>query len=112
MNKTTAEVNDMIASIGLPYAYYAFPPGDKPKPPYLCFFYPRWRDFEADGENYAYINELHIRKYSSYPDLHGDRAISRVLNANGLVCEGESWYDEDEHIWVTEIVANVPIREP
>ena len=110
MDKTTGQLNEMIDSIGLPYTYGAFL-GDAPQPPFLVFFYPEGRDFYADGENYGYIDELRLRRYSAEPELHEDRRIVRLLNDNGLSCRWERSYDADNHLWMTEFITEVSIRE-
>ena len=114
MDKTTQEINEMIAGIGDPYSYGFIPEkeGKTTAPPFVVFFYPEGRDFYADGENYSYIDELRIRRYTAEPDLHGDRRILRRLNENGLSCRWERWYDDGEHLWVTEFIAEVSISEP
>lgn len=111
MNMTTGQVNEMIASIGLPYAYFDFLDG-VPSPPYLCFFYPEGRDLYADGTNYSYVDELRLRVYRAEPDLHDDRRICRVLNTHGLSCTWERGYDREAHEWITEFAAEVGINEP
>ncbi len=112
MDKTTGEINEMIAEIGDPYVYGFFSEDKKQAPPYVVFFYAEGRDFYADGENYGYIDELHIRRYTAEPDLHGDRSVIRLLNDNGLTCRWERGYDADEHLWVTEFITEVSISEP
>lgn len=112
MDKTTGEISEMIAAIGDPYVYGFFSEKEKEAPPFIVFFYPEGRDFYADGENYGYIDELRIRRYTAEPDLHGDRSIIRLLNDNGLTCRWERWYDDGEHLWVTEFIMEVSITEP
>ena len=36
---TRQEVAQMIAEMGIPYAYYQFPHGTEQAPPFVCFFY-------------------------------------------------------------------------
>ena len=59
---TLREINNMIESIGVPYAYYQFPEGTEQQTPFICFYYPANDDLIADNANYQKINQL-IKRY-------------------------------------------------
>ena len=48
---TYKEVSDMVATIGLSYAYYEFSDGTEQEPPFIVFYYPESDDFYADNKN-------------------------------------------------------------
>lgn len=98
---TYQEVNDMIASIGLPYAYYQFPNNTQQAPPFLCFFYEDSDDVYADDKNYQRITELAVEFYSDVKDFATESLIEQTLTAAGLTyTKGEQFLDS-EHMHMT-----------
>ena len=58
---TYKEVNTMISSIGIPYAYNQFSQDDGQVPPFICFLYDSAsNDLMADNYNYQPIRPLTI----------------------------------------------------
>lgn len=90
---TTKQVATMIASIGLPYAYYQFPEGTQQPTPFVCFFYSGDNDFKADDSNYQKIEHLIIELYTDNKNFSLEASVESVLAANGLV-----WTRDDEWI--------------
>ena len=107
---TLREINNMIESIGVPYAYYQFPEGTEQPTPFICFYYPANDDLIADNTNYQKINQLIIELYTDEPDFALEANIESVLNANELVYVRNAAYIDDEHMWqisyTTEVVIN------
>lgn len=94
---TTQEIATMVASIGLPYAYYQFPDGTGTEPPFLCFMYTGDNDFKADGKNYQKIEHLVIELYTDNKDFALEATVEGVLDANGMVwTRGEEWLDSEK----------------
>ena len=96
---TYKEINTMIASIGLPYAYYQFPEGSAQEPPFICFFYTDTDDLYADDENYQRIPTLNIELYTSEKDFEKEAALEAVLKNNGLTYYKEENYISSENMW-------------
>ena len=67
---TIKEVATMVASIGVPYAYYQFPEGTEQATPFVCFFYSRNNDMKADDANYQKIEHLVIELYTDNKDFY------------------------------------------
>lgn len=110
---TTAEINTMVAAIGLPYAHYQFPDGTEQSPPFICFFYTSSDDFYADGINYVQIDGLEIEHYCDEPDLATDREIGELLNEYGLTfVRTPPVFIKEERMWVTRFSAEVDIDPP
>lgn len=98
---TKQEVNNLVASIGLPYAYYQFDEQHPQKPPFVCFFYTGSSDLYADQSNYQKITGLSIELYSAEKDFPLEEKIETLLNNNGLTYYKEENYIRSERIWQT-----------
>lgn len=96
---TYQEVNQMVESFGLPYAYYQFPEGTEQPCPFICFFYGNSDDLYADNINYQGIVPLNIELYTSTRDLTLEAAIEEFLNDNGLSYYKEPSYIDTEKMW-------------
>ena len=96
---TRKEVNLMVKSINLPYAYYQFPDGTAQAPPFICFFYSGTNDLYADQENYQRIEQLNIELYTKKKDFDLEASIESILKANGLTYTRQDSYIGDEKMW-------------
>lgn len=107
----TSDVANMVASVGLPYAYYQFPEKTGQQPPFICFYYPQDNDFLADNENYTKINALTIELYTDNKNFALEARIEEVLKANGLVFSWFETFIESERMHLTtyntEVIINV-----
>ena len=90
---THKEIAQMIASVGLPYAYYQFPENTPQTPPFICFFYSNTDDVYADDSNYQRIAQLNIELYTSVKDFDLEASLEEILAQNGL-----TYYKEENHI--------------
>ena len=97
---TTAEVKTMIASIGVPFAYYQFPESAKACP-FICFFYSGSNDFLADSSNYVKIENLVIELYTKNKDFTLEATVEGVLAQNGLVWSRSEYYIDNEKLYQT-----------
>lgn len=98
---TIKKVAQMIASVGLPYAYYQFPENTGQQPPFICFYYPQSNDFVADNENYKKVNALTIELYTDNKDFGLEARIEEVLKANGLVFSWMETFIDSERMHMT-----------
>ena len=96
---TNKEVAEMVAEIGLPYAYYEFPDDTEQVPPFVCFFYPDDDDFMADNENYVNIRRLVVELYSDEKRFDLEDTVKSVLNSHGLTFAREETYISAERMW-------------
>lgn len=96
---THKEVNLMVKSMGLPYAYYQFPENTAQAPPFICYFYSGSDDFFADQENYQKIEQLNIELYTKRKDFAKEEAIEAILKANNLTYTRQDSYIGTEKIW-------------
>jgi hypothetical protein len=96
---TYKEIADVIASIGLPYAYYEFPDETQLEPPFICFYYPESDDLYADNKNYAAIRRLYVELYTDNKDFDREAAVENVLTANGFSFRKSELYINSERMW-------------
>lgn len=105
-----SEIDTMISSIGLPYAYYQFPEDTEQAPPFICFFYPENNDFFADGGNYQTIVTLVVELYTDTKDIEKELAVESALNTAGLTFTKESGYLDSERMQMTTYTMEVVIN--
>lgn len=105
---TYKEVSNMIASIGLPFAYYQFPDGTDIAPPFICFLFDSSNDLAADNTNYQKIRPLSIELYTDNKDFSLENTVETVLNQYGFVYTREETYLDSEKmnmvVYSTEII--------
>lgn len=97
---TYKEINTMLASIGLPYAYYQFH-GTGTEPPFICFYYGDSDDVYADDTNYQRITNLTVEFYSDAKDFDNEALIEKTLSENGLTYQKSEQYIDTEKLHET-----------
>lgn len=105
-----SEIDTMISSIGLPYAYHQFPEDTEQAPPFICFFYPENNDFFADGSNYQTIASLVVELYTDMKDFEHELTVESALNTAGLTFTKESGYLDSERMQMTTYTMEVVIN--
>lgn len=100
----------MIASIGLPYAYYQFPDNTGQEPPFICFYFPDNDDFIADNINYTKIEALRIELYTDDKDFTLEAEVEGALKEAGLVYSRSETPIDSERMYLvtyeTEVLIN------
>lgn len=108
---TTNEVATMVASIGVPYAYYQFPDNTEQATPFVCFYFPESNDFRADDSNYQKIEHLIIELYTDNKDFDLEATVESVLAAHGIVwARSEEWIESERMlmtVYETDIIMEV-----
>lgn len=108
---TTKEVATMVASIGLPYAYYEFPDDTQRDPPFVCFLFTDNNDMLADNENYTDTRTLVIEFYSGQKDFSTESIIRSVLRGAKLPFTQSSDFLADEHLYITIFTTEVILED-
>jgi hypothetical protein len=106
---TYQEINKLIESIGLPYAYYQFEDNTSIAPPFVVFFYD-YSDVYADDSNYAEKVVLNIELYTDYKDIEKEKAVEKILRDAGLSWDKESARIPSERMWQTAYTTEVYIN--
>ena len=93
---TYQQIATMVASIGVPYAYYQFPEGTAQPTPFVCFYFEGSNDLEADNTNYQRIRPLTIELYTDNKDFSLEATVEGILTSNGLTyARNESWIESE-----------------
>lgn len=108
---TRKEVANMVASIGLPYAYYQFDENTAQAPPFVVFFFTGSNDVYADMKNYQRIEGLSVEFYSAEKDFETEEAIEAILNDADLTFYKEQSYIDSEKIWQTAYDMEILLTE-
>lgn len=103
---TYREVNQMVASFGIPYTYYSWPNDIAPIPPYIVFNYPSRDDVLADNSNYVAVETLNLELYTVSRDFDLEESIEAVLNQNGFVFEKSETYIRQENLFQITYVSS------
>ena len=89
---TYEEINDMMAEMGLPYAYHHFAEGESPQPPFLLFLSPGEETFSADNVAYYSFKQLDIELYTDKKNPVLEEEIESVLTQHEIYfTKTESW---------------------
>lgn len=108
---TTTQIASMIASIGVPYAYYQFPEGTEQPTPFVCFYYPDEPDFYADDSNYTNIKHLVIEVYTDNKDFELEATVEGALRASGMSWAKSETPIESERMFEVIYETDVVITE-
>ena len=108
---TYAQVDDLVAEIGVPYAYYQFREGTAQSCPFVCFYFTDSNDFLADDCNYAPIRPLIIELYTDVKDFALEATVEAALNGAGLVYERSESYIDSERMNMVAYSMQVIITE-
>lgn len=107
---TYKEVNTMIASIGIDYAYNHFTDTGH-ELPFICFLFSSSDDFAADNVNYQKIRQLDIELYTDNKDFTLEQTVENVLNENGFVYTKQESYIDSEQMYMVVFTTNVAITD-
>ena len=105
---TYRELNNFIASLGLPYAYNEFPDDTPQEPPFICFLLESSSDFLADNTNFVKLRPLTIELYTDIKDFTLESTIEAALTQGGFVYSRSETYLDSEHmnmvVYSTEVI--------
>ncbi len=99
---TLADIYSMLTNISGfkdKVAYRAFPKGEAPELPFICYLDTQTYNFVADNQVYSVIQEIDIELYSELKDTASEALIEAALAANSIVWEKYDEYLEDEKVY-------------
>ena len=92
---TINNLADLLAGIGIPFAYDHFAEGESPGPPFICYLLPGSDNFSADGMVFFKINEVRIELYTDTKDVSVECLVEDALDNQGI------FYNKSE-VWIPE----------
>ena len=95
---TYKEISELVASVGVPYAYYQFPNDTPQQPPFICFLYEDSGDLVADNVNYQRIRRVSLELYTQTKDFTLENTVETVLNNAGLYYSRSEQYLDSERM--------------
>ena len=104
------EVANMIAEIGVPYAYRAFEQGTNQNTPFICYLYTGNTPEPADNTNYAKIETLAIELYTDHKDFALEATVESVLDSHEMVYDREEAWIQEEQMQMTTFTMEVLIN--
>ena len=108
---TYKQIADMVAGVGVPYAYHHFPEHTGQMPPFICFYFPNNEDLIADNCNYSRINALTVELYTDNKDFALEQAVEAAFSGAGLVWKKEEFYINEERMYLESYDTEVLIDE-
>lgn len=85
------EVAQMLRGTGLPVAYRAFPVGEAPPLPYICYLCTTSNNFDADDQVYLPVERIDIELYTKEKDPDLEEKLESALSS---LC----WEKAEEHL--------------
>ena len=105
------EIKKLLETTGLPVAYRAFPVGNAPPLPFICYLFSSTNNFNADDVVYQVINRITIELYTESKDPEAENAVEAALK--DLCWEKSEEYLDDEQcyeiIYEIEVLQCLPI---
>lgn len=81
--------------------YNAWPVGEAPPLPYMCYYGTGADNFGADNKVYNSNRNVRIELYTRSKDLTTEAAIETALNGVGLYWTRDESYIDDEKVFMT-----------
>ena len=93
---TYEEINDMMAEMGLPFAYHHFAEGESPQSPFLLFLSPGEDTFSADNVAYYSFKQLDIELYTDKKNPALEEEIEALLTQHEIYfTKSEAWIESE-----------------
>lgn len=113
---TYKEIYTMLSTIPIgedtvPAAYYSFPEGDAPAPPFICFYFEGSNDFAADNTNFQRVRPLTVELYTDNKDFSLEETVETTLNNAGLVYSRSEAYIDSEKLYMVAFYTQIIITE-
>ena len=107
---TYKDLDTIIGTIGLPYAYYQFKEDTGQQPPFICWMLGDIDDLYADNINYQRIAPLTIELYTDEKDFAQEIEIENFLTGLGWSYGKEEEYLDTERMHMTIYTMEVVIN--
>lgn len=94
---TIEAFKDVLETTGLPVTYYAFPEGEAPPLPYICYLNPDNNNFAADGTVYYSSKKVLVELYTERREQETEEKVEEALSS--FFYEKEATYIDSENCY-------------
>lgn len=94
---TLEELKTTLKSSGLPVTYRAWPEGEAPALPYICYLVTGSSNFAADGIVYAGFQRVQVELYTRIKDEETEDKVEQTLSS--FVWEKTEEYIDSEECY-------------
>ena len=105
---TINNLADLLAGIGIPFAYDHFAEGESPGPPFICYLLPGSDNFSADGKVFFNINEVRIELYTDTKDVSVECLVEDALDNLGIFYNKSEVFIPEEKLYEVLYSFEVP----
>ena len=95
----------LLETTGLPVAYRAFPAGQAPQLPFLCYLCDGSNNFDADDRVYHAVTRVSVELYTAQKRPELEQTVETALS--GLCWEKTEEYLDDERCY--EIIYEIEV---
>lgn len=85
------DLEELLATTGMPATYYAWPIGTAPPLPYICYLSTGSDNFMADNRVYCTVTSVRIELYTRFKDETAEQKVEEAL-------EGIPWNKTETYI--------------
>lgn len=78
---TIEHMKAILESAGYPVVYYAWPVGNAPDLPYICFLTDRTNNFAADNGVFYPVSHWQIELYTRWKDPEAEGKVEKALSS-------------------------------
>lgn len=90
---------NILAAVGLPFAYDHFAEGESPQPPFICYLLPGSDNFAADGSVYFKRSEVRLELYTDKKDPALEQQVEDVLDEYHIFYNKTETYIPSERLY-------------
>lgn len=91
--------------------YRAFPVGDAPELPFICYMATDTNNLAADCKIYQVVQDVDIELYTENKDLTSESAVENALNAASVPWEKTEVYIEEQECYMITYEVSLIIEE-
>ena len=99
------EIKKLLETTGLPVAYRAFPVGNAPPLPFVCYLFSSTNNFNADDVRFTRLSTASPLLYTESKDPEAENAVETALK--DLCWEKSEEYLDDEQCY--EIIYEIEV---
>lgn len=93
---TLDELSALLKTTNLPVAYRAWPEGEAPPLPYICYLESYSNNFAADGTVYYPISHVQVELYEKLRDMETEGKVEAALSSVVFWEKTPTHIDEEE----------------